>query len=180
MNVFTVSILNEVENGYGYQRPGLKTNVKSTIYWFEIELGSIWRTGWHTPTIWDFNSYFNFSVLTILRATASVKNRECKTYLKSLWIAFKMKKILVFKVEVTRLKVLGSRTRQGREGGRGYRIQLCKRGWLPQPCQKRKNNLSARTLFKTVNKMHSRHCFFSKRWTPLIQRDKLAYNCIPL
>ena len=118
--------------------------------------------------------------MTSLRATSSINNRECKTHLKSLWIAFKMKKILVFKVEVIRLKVLGSRTRQGREGGRGYWIQLCKRGWLPSPCQKRKYNLSARTLFKTVNKMHSRYFFFSKRWTPLIQRDKLAYNCIPL
>ena len=36
-----------------FYRPGLKTNVKSDINWSEIGSGSIWRTGWHTPTVWD-------------------------------------------------------------------------------------------------------------------------------
>ena len=57
------------------------------------------------------------SNMTSLRETSLIKNRECKTHLKSLWIAFKMKKFLVFKVEVIRLKVLGSRARQGGEVG---------------------------------------------------------------
>ena len=46
--------------------------------------------------------------------------------LKVIVDCFQNEKILVFKVEVIRLKVLGSRTRQGREGERGYWIQLCK------------------------------------------------------
>ena len=53
MNVFTVSILNEEENGNVFYRPDLKTNVKSDIYWSETGSGSIWRTGWHTHTVWD-------------------------------------------------------------------------------------------------------------------------------
>ena len=102
--------------------------MKSTIYWFEIESGSIWRTGWHTPTIWDLNSYFNFSVLTILRATASVKNRECKTHLKSLWIAFKMKKNSSFQSRSYPIEGFGEQNTSRPRGGKRVQDPTLQKG----------------------------------------------------
>ena len=46
-----------------FYRPGLKTNVKSDIYWSEIGSGWILENWVAHPHRLGFNFYFNFSVL---------------------------------------------------------------------------------------------------------------------